>query len=64
MKNMYRRNLPSCDRNFIIDFIQLSVTKKSSIWQILDNAARQCMNCSQKLFLARNSSEWSTEYFN
>jgi len=47
-------------RNFT-DFLKLSVTTKSSIRQILDNAARQSMLCSQKIFLARNCSVWTTE---
>ena len=48
-------------KNFI-DFVQLSVATKSSIQQILDNAALQCMAYSQKIFLARNCSDWPTEH--
>ena len=56
--------LPSSIQNIknSIDFVQLSVATKSSIRQILDNAARQCMTCLQKIFLARNCSDWSTEH--
>ena len=45
--------LPSSIQNIknFIDFVQLCVTTKSSIQKILDNAARQCMTCLQKIFL-------------
>ena len=56
--------LPSSIQNIktFIDFVKLCVTTISSIRKILDNAACQCMSCSQKIFLARNCSDWSTEH--
>ena len=47
--------LPSSIENIknFIDFVQLSVTTKSSIRHILNNAAHQCLTCSQKIFLGQ-----------
>ena len=53
--------LKFCIQNFksFVDFIQPSTTTKSSIRQTFDDAAKACIFCSQKIFLARNCSEWT-----
>ena len=52
---------PSCIQNFktFVDFIHPSTTTKSSIRQTFDDAAKAYISCSQKIFLARNCSEWT-----
>jgi len=57
--------LPSSVQNNkkFAEFVQLSVSFKFSIRQVLDNAASQSMTCLQKIFLERNCSDWSTEHF-
>ena len=42
-----------------VDFTQPSIATKSNIRQTLDRAANTCITCSQRIFLARNCSEWS-----
>ena len=52
---------PSCIQQFkcFIDFIQPSLCNKSSLRKIIDDAAKTCISCSQRIFFARNCSEWT-----
>ena len=42
---------------FIDSILQPSITTKFPIWQIIDDAAKTCISCSQRIFLAWNCRE-------